>query len=212
MSPILQTAIPLHTGNGIRNSSETTTDILGRQMRDRHGYHWAKIHLPVSHVWNAWFKRQALTIAREHILPQVIPGGDLIGHSHFGVLAWASMWVWNVELGNDSPLFRRILLLSPAMNQKGWSWERLKFERIMVVYNNWDIAIAGGSLIPGHVFGRAGSRGFKTDDPRFQQMQINSFAGAFNHSVPYFSHPHISRTVEAADGFFSAEHPPAAGA
>jgi hypothetical protein len=193
--------VPLHTINGIRNSADSTTDRVGRLLEGRWGYTWHKIAVPVTHTWDAWFKGYSLRIAREHILGQVIPGSDLVAHSHGCQLAWAAMYAWNVELGNSSPLFRRVVFLGPAMNRRGWEWGRLEFESLRVIHNPWDLAIRFGSWIPGHSFGRAGAQGLETDDIRVENVAKTSFSGPFNHNAPYFRPPYLTRTAVKIDEF-----------
>ena len=124
----------------------------------------------------------------------------LIAHSQGGVQAYYMM------TESERDLFDYVILISPAMNRNGWKWEDCGFKKILVVYNPDDLAIWMGSLLAfRHPFGKAGCRGFKTDDPRFDQREDSTGKDGFLGHNHYFDDAHSRDTADMIDLFLESQ-------
>ena len=163
--------------NGISDSIATTTGLLVPDFR-RAGFVTQHLYRPTTHFWRS--RRKSYLRRRARNLLRALPkekGGTIIAHSQ-GCLQTYYMMLEHAKQSPD-PLFDNIVFIAPAMNRKGWDWNRLEFGRMLVIYNAGDWAIWAGSMLLFHPFGMAGVRGFDTDDIRIEQREDSTLASGF---------------------------------
>jgi len=148
-------------------SAVSTTGIMQDELRRAHHMYGNHLTYPGTDVFHWWSANYRQLVA-ESLHGQIDRCGhglpvDVVAHS-LGCDA-----VREIMESCPGQVFRRIVLLGPAMDRK-IAWDRLQFESMLVLYNPRDAAILAGGLIPWHPFGMAGRRGFITDDERITQV------------------------------------------
>lgn len=163
--------------NGIRDSRANTTGLLIPPFRES-GYWPVHLERPVTWPWRSYSERYLRRTAR-HLLLQLPQSreGTLLCHSQ-GCLQAYYMMLEHAKISSE-PMIRNLVFVAPAMERRGWRWNAMEFERMLVVYNASDLAIWLGSLLWAHPFGLAGVRGFATDDIRIEQREDSTLASGF---------------------------------
>lgn len=167
---------------GGKCASETTTKKLQDHLRHSYrlnGYHLSYPRTQARH----WYSRRGRHLLAGYLLPQVKGQSgsflcDIVAHS-LGADA-----VREIMEFYPTPLFRRIILLSPATSHK-INWSPYLFERMLVIHNPRDRAILAGGLLPGHRFGFAGRKGYIVPDKRLQHVTVED-----SHKLDLWKHSH----------------------
>ncbi len=182
----------IHLIHGIRDDGSKTTECLARVL-EREGYSTLPHPLVRTHTWNAWFSRDTKLLARI-VMAKMEPGDHIVAHSHgCGI---AKQIAKEMRVG-------KIVMLSPALNMVQ-RWKGKQFEALLNIHNPADLALWGGSILPGHPFGIGGAVGFWTSDPRVHNERYLSFLGPFNHTHPYFKYPYIEYIADEIETFLDS--------
>lgn len=186
----------LYLLNGINDSISGTTGMLVPHFRAQ-GYDVQHLYRRTSRPWYSRSKAYLRNTADHLLLQLTIKRGPtcLVAHSQGCLQAY-----WMMRQSVAVP-FDYIVFISPAMNRKGWGWESLPFERMLVDYNPDDLAIWAGALLPGHPFGLAGCMGFVTEDPRIEQRSDSTLSDGFLGHNHYFHNGTARDTVDMIDRF-----------
>ena len=182
-------------------SSDATTEYLRKHLRREHYITDAhRLDYPPALMLNAaskkWQEATSLDLLRQirAVTPDPV---DLVAHSMGCMLAHKIMQVTGFQV------FRRIVMLSPAMSHKA-DFRDLKFDRMMVVTNPRDRAIWWGAIIPGHPYGWAGRRGFVIEDPRIRHEEMRDVAKVdFHRHSHYFRSPQMEMLGQWVEGFLT---------
>jgi hypothetical protein len=189
--------------NGINDSIATTTGMLEHPLRGL-GYHPIHLYRETTRFWDSWSKSYLRKTAKRLIL-QMGEFTDekrvLLAHSQGGLQGWFMMMEW-AKVSKD-PLFHRIVMVSPAMNRGGWAWEEIPFEAMLVIYNPDDLAVWAGGGLPGHLFGWAGTQGFRTKDPRITQQPDSTVSDGLLGHNHYFRKKLAEATATEIDKFLT---------
>ena len=196
---------PCHTLNGIRDS-HGETDAMASALRVLERKVKTLRYEP-KHSWDAWKPGNRQRVA-EILINQMDPGGDIVAWSMGCLLVHDMLRFWKEGTGEAfGPLFRRIVMIAPAMNRSGWDWEEYNFQHMLVVHHRQDVAIQLGTFLPWHPFGTAGRYGFKTVDPRISHMEDKAHKpGALAHGH-YFRPPYLEGWAHRINTFLEADPP-----
>jgi hypothetical protein len=85
----------------------------------------------------------------------------------------------------NGAVFNDLFLISPAISRDP-KYPSDKYDRAFVFHNSLDIAVLFGSLLPFHLFGALGTRGFKKTDGKQINLPVPSKKGRWNHSSNWF--------------------------
>ena len=184
-------------------SSENSTRVIQERLRHAHHIEGHHLEFPRTFAWQ-WARRRFRQDRASDLLRQV---KEYAGCMQVDVLAHSMGCDMVHEMARMSyrQTFRRIIMLSPAA-ERGIEWERIPFEKMLVLYNPWDIAVMAGTVIPfGHPYGSAGFRSFKTDDPRITQVR---FTGDIRTSITghghYSKEPYLTQVAGLVEEFLCA--------
>lgn len=107
------------------------------------------------------------------------PGDHALGHSHGCLVILEAM--------RAGARFGTVFLVGAAV-EEDVTFPYHGAERIINVYNPFDIALAAGTAIPDHPFGALGLTGYAgPPDARVEEHAWPSRDGRWNHTMPYFS-------------------------
>ena len=182
--------------NGINDSIATTTGLLVPHFRAA-GYDVQHLYRPTSRSWFSRSKTYLETTA-DHLLLQL---GNKDGKTCMVAHSQGCLQTYHMMRRSVGMPFDYLVFISPAMNRKGWRWERLPFTKMLVDYNPDDLAIWAGGILPLHPFGLAGCMGFKTTDPRIVQKSDSTLSDGFLGHNHYFHGETARDTADMVDRF-----------
>ena len=165
--------------NGIRTDGSGSTDKMLQQFDD---YLTIDVNYPKVNIFTARSRSRQLRNA-ETLVFQHIPGDVLVAHSYGCLLALRAM-----ELGAK---FSHAFLFAPAMN-RDFTFPYLGAQKIHVIHNKADRAIALGNLLWWHDFGKMGSHGYSgPPDPRVENIEDSSGEKGERRHSHYFDNQNI---------------------
>lgn len=172
------------TVHGIHSDGAGSTDLMGRALAAR-GWRWREYDYGEITALGARFGRKK----RARDLMAMANGCHVIGHSNGGRVILDAM-----ELGAH---FRTVILFAPAASHD----DPIPVdgcERLIVVHNPHDEALAMGDLLVAHPFGVLGKVGYQgPPDPRVTNvLDDNVMSGdPLHHTGPYFGPCCLDRCV-----------------
>lgn len=137
--------VPVAGINGINTHGQANVDVVLSHLRSR-DIPTIDVSLPMRNWISArWGGRKDA----EAIVEQVPAGAVLVAHSFGAVRARLAHWLQE---------FSAIILIAPADGRSA-TWRNPS--RVWCYHSRSDLAVLAGSVLPFHVFGRAGLDGYK---------------------------------------------------
>lgn len=177
----------VHAVNGIwtkEGADNATTDRLLRDLA-KEGFQTSDINYPKMGAFLAYSKR----LERKHakVLLDAHTKGDVaIGHSRGALVVWRAC-----KMGAK---FSTIVLFAPAMDAD-LEWPEGCADKIVIVYDERDKALALGRLLPFHRFGTLGKYGYEgTLDDRIWEVDALAYTTQ-PYDFDWLRHSHYFRNL-----------------
>ena len=168
--------------NGIESAGVESVDRIGLRLAAL-GYEVVDINLKVARWYNGRSKK-VRNENLERIRAIARPGDHVIAHSNGCRLVYDAM--------RGGTEFGTVVLFAPALN-RSVTFFPFGYKSITVVHNPYDWALFWGSILPGHIWGPLGRRGYNGVSERVTNVGRPSHEGG-GHGH-YFNESHIQDSM-----------------